>query len=318
MTGIAALLDIGKKSLFANQAAIEVIGNNISNANTPGYSRQAVRLEDGLYINSSPGQLGSGVNAVEVIRYFDEFIEAQYLTKSSEQQRWQTLYENLQGVEMVLNESSAEGINSALNAFWADWQKLASNPDDTGVRSALLGHADSLEQAVQAVQQDLARLQGQADDVIATEVDSINTILTTIATLNAQITVTEETGKNNANGLRDQRAELVRQLAAKMDINYIDNGLGNVTITTKSGHTLVDGSIAFRLGFESSPTIADLACFPYVMLAPEGGVSLLDFPALRRWTDRVKRIPGVSVMAGIFPASPSRQQAPTERGAIAM
>ena len=54
------------------------------------------------------------------------------------------------------------------------------------------------------------------------------------------------------------------------------------------------------------------------MLAPEGGVSLLDFPALRRWTDRVKRIPGFSVMAGIFPASPSRQQAPTERGAIAM
>jgi len=258
MTGIAALLDIGKKSLFANQAAIEVIGNNISNANTPGYSRQAVRLEDGLYISSSPGQLGSGVNAVEVIRYFDEFIEAQYLTKSSEQQRWQTLYENLQSVEMVLNESSADGINSALNVFWADWQKLASNPDDTSVRSALLGHASSLEQAIQAVQQDLARLQGQADDVITAEVKSVNTILATIATLNAQLTVTEETGKNNANGLRDQRAELVRQLAEKMDINYIDNGLGNVTITTRAGQTLVDGSNAFRLAFEAPQAIADL------------------------------------------------------------
>lgn len=66
------------------------------------------------------------------------------------------------------------------------------------------------------------------------------------------------------------------------------------------------------------PTIADLACFPYVMLAPEGGISLLDFPALRRWTDRVKRIAGFAVMAGIFPASPSRQQAPTEHGAITM
>ncbi|MFO1182369.1 glutathione S-transferase family protein [Ottowia sp.] len=66
------------------------------------------------------------------------------------------------------------------------------------------------------------------------------------------------------------------------------------------------------------PTIADLACFPYVMLAPEGGISLLDFPALRRWTDRVKRIAGFTVMAGIFPASPSRQQAPTEHGAITM
>ena len=68
MPGIASMFDIGKKSLFANQAAIEVVGNNISNANTPGYSRQAVRLEDGNYISYAPGQLGTGVNAVEVIR----------------------------------------------------------------------------------------------------------------------------------------------------------------------------------------------------------------------------------------------------------
>lgn len=51
-----------------------------------------------------------------------------------------------------------------------------------------------------------------------------------------------------------------------------------------------------------TPTIADIACFPYVMLAQEGGVSLQDYPAIRRWTDRVKRIEGFTVMSGIFPA----------------
>ncbi len=50
------------------------------------------------------------------------------------------------------------------------------------------------------------------------------------------------------------------------------------------------------------PTIADLALFPDVMLSDQGGISLLDYPALRRWTDRVKRIPGFTVMAGIYPA----------------
>lgn len=50
------------------------------------------------------------------------------------------------------------------------------------------------------------------------------------------------------------------------------------------------------------PTIADLALFPDVMLSDQGGISLLDYPALRRWTDRVKRIPGFVVMAGIYPA----------------
>ena len=52
------------------------------------------------------------------------------------------------------------------------------------------------------------------------------------------------------------------------------------------------------------PTIADLALFPDVMLAEQGGVSLLDYPALRRWTDRFKRVPGFTVMAGIYPAGP--------------
>jgi glutathione S-transferase len=50
------------------------------------------------------------------------------------------------------------------------------------------------------------------------------------------------------------------------------------------------------------PTIADLACFPYVMLSEEGGISRLPYPAVRRWTDRVKRIPGFTPMPGIFPS----------------
>jgi flagellar hook-associated protein 1 FlgK len=258
MPGIASLFNIGKQSLFANQAAIEVVGNNISNANTEGYSRQAVRFEDGYYVSYTPGQLGTGVNAAEVIRYFDEFTEVMYNTKSSEQQRWQKLHENLQNVEMIFNESNAQGINSALSAFWADWQTLSTSPDNQSVRAALLGHASNLEQAIGVVQADLQRLQGQMDDTIAAEVKEINTLLKSIAELNSQLTVTEETGKNNANGLRDQRAALVRQLAEKIDINYIDNGLGNVTITTKAGHTLVDGTNAFRLAFESAPFSASL------------------------------------------------------------
>lgn len=51
------------------------------------------------------------------------------------------------------------------------------------------------------------------------------------------------------------------------------------------------------------PTIADLACFPYVMLSEEGGIPRIDYPAIRRWCDRVKRIEGFIGMSGIFPTS---------------
>lgn len=258
MPGLSGLLDIGKKSLFASQAAIEVVGNNISNANTPGYSRQSVRLEDGLYLNYSPGQLGTGVNAVEVLRHFDEFVEKQYNTKMSEQERWAQLYQNLQGVEGIFNEANSEGISAALKAFWADWQKLSVDPQNASIRTALLGHASNLERALEAAKADLDRIQGQIDGTISQEVDEINKILKGIAEVNQQISAYEETGKNNANGLRDQRASLVRQLAEKIDISYVDNGLGNVTIMTKAGHTLVDGREYFRLAFEGPQVITDL------------------------------------------------------------
>ncbi|NMG40934.1 glutathione S-transferase [Chelativorans sp. ZYF759] len=54
------------------------------------------------------------------------------------------------------------------------------------------------------------------------------------------------------------------------------------------------------------PTIADIACFPYVILSEEGGISRQDYPAIRRWCDRVKRLPGFIVMSGVFPAGPAK------------
>jgi glutathione S-transferase len=59
------------------------------------------------------------------------------------------------------------------------------------------------------------------------------------------------------------------------------------------------------LSSRDHPTIADIACFPYVMLSEEGGISRLPYPAIRRWTDRVKRIPGFALMPGIFEAWPA-------------
>lgn len=57
----------------------------------------------------------------------------------------------------------------------------------------------------------------------------------------------------------------------------------------------------------SEPTIADIACFPYVILSEEGSIMRQDYPAIRRWTDRVKRLPGFIVMPGVFPAGPDQQ-----------
>jgi len=261
MVGITSLFEIGKRSLLASQSAIQVTGNNISNANTEGYSRQRVRLEDGLYINTVPGQIGTGVQAAEVLRDFDEFIELQYLGKSSEYLRWDTLSARLQDVEGAFNEANTEGMNTALARFFADWQQLATRPDDSNVRTALLADAQNLQIFLTGADSRLEQMRAQADAALEDDVKTINGLLRDIARLNVAILGAEVPGSINANGLRDERAALVRTLAEKMDIVYVDNGGGNVTITTKAGQTLVSRGEYFELKVEGPQAIADVAAF---------------------------------------------------------
>ncbi len=255
---IGSILDIGRTALFANQKSIQVISNNVANANTPGYRRQAVRLEESMPINTAPGQMGTGVTTKEVFRYFDSFIEAMYNEKSSDKEMWQSLNDNLAGVEILFNESIQGGLNEVLAGFWEDWQELSKRPEDNIVRSALMGNSANLVSTIQRLDNDLRRIQGQVDDHIMQDVKRVNEILNEISSINKEINVREIPGSVNLNEMRDRRDLLVRELAEKVDINYIDNGGGNITITTRAGHTLVDGSHAFELKYESNKILTNL------------------------------------------------------------
>ena len=127
MSGITSLLSMGAGALRANQAALQVTGNNISNVDTEGYSRQSVVLKDGQYVNTFTGQVGTGVVAQEVVRAHDKFVEAQYLTKVSARDRYQTLYNGLQSVQNLVNESNTDGLNTSLSTFFDDWGDLTTN-----------------------------------------------------------------------------------------------------------------------------------------------------------------------------------------------
>ena len=249
MSGILSTLDIGKQALNVSQSQIAVTGNNIANADTAGYSRRVVNLEESTPLNSTPGQIGNGVDATEVARIFDEFIEAQYNTKLSDQQKWDALHTNLQNVEMLFNENQEGRLNDVMADFFKDWQDLSINPDDSNVRSAVIGDSQSLVETIGMLSDDLNRLEDQMDGFVTQEVQEVNELVRQIAELNNQIQINEKPGIN-ANVSRDERALKVQELAQKLDINYIDNGGGKVTITTGSGQTLVDGDSYFELGVE--------------------------------------------------------------------
>jgi flagellar hook-associated protein 1 FlgK len=258
MPGINSILDIGRWALFGNQAAIHVTGNNISNVNTEGYSRQEVRFEEQQTIDYRPGQIGMGVEAAEVIRHFDEFVEEQFLDKFGMQSRYESLWETLKGVDSLMDESNTDGLSAALGQFYQAWQDLSLRPDDYSTREALLGHSQNLTSLMQNMDADMAQLQSQMDDFVSQNISEINGIMDEIAGINLQISSHHIEGVNNANTLFDERARLVRDLAQYIDVDVIDNGGSDFQVMTKSGHTLVDGTETFTLAFETARATANL------------------------------------------------------------
>jgi flagellar hook-associated protein 1 FlgK len=258
MPGISSILNIAQSGLRASQLAIEVTGNNIANVDTEGYCRQVLLLEEAMSISYSPGQLGTGVLAKQVVRLFDKFIELQYLDKSSTASSYEAAYSALQSVEALFNEANTSGISSALSKFLADLQELTLNPETSAVRQVVVDDAQNLLSMIAQVDSDLASIQTQMDNYIAQDVDRINKLAREIADLNRQIDQYAVEGANNPNSLYDLRDVKVRELASIVDIQYVDNGYGDITIMTKAGHTIVDGTTTFTFAFEQGKTTKQL------------------------------------------------------------
>ncbi|WP_234085660.1 glutathione S-transferase family protein [Azonexus sp. R2A61] len=108
-------------------------------------------------------------------------------------------------------------------------------------------------------------------------------------------------------------AEVVQWLSTAA--NEVQNGPASARLIDKFGYSLdkadtlrraarilplLEGRLArhpwLALG---RPSIADCAVFPYVALAPEGGVDLTPYPAILAWIERVKGLPGFLSMPGV-------------------
>ena len=251
-SSVNSILNMGAGALFANQAAIQTTGNNISNVNTIGYSRQKVRFEEWPALDFVPGQMGQGVRAAEVYRMFNSFVERNYLHQSTMESRWDEQLQLLQTVESLFNESNSVGIGSSLSAFFNAWHDLAGDGSSTANRTALLSTAETLSSFIKESDAAMAALQNQMDGIIKANVTEANTLIKEIAELNRQIGIHHERGVNNANTLMDQRDLKVRQLAEIIDIDVIDRGGADYVVNTKAGMSLVEKEVSYSLEFHGA------------------------------------------------------------------
>jgi flagellar hook-associated protein 1 FlgK len=246
MIDIYSVMSLAGNALLANQKAISVIGNNIANVNTPGYSRQKLLLETSAPVQTSVGPMSYGVEAVSVDRVYDRFLGVQINAESETLGRWEAQKDSLELAEVIFNESGEFGLSQSINRFWGSWQDLSNDPSSYNERVVLQAHSDVMTGTFNRIYSDLQNAQQGLDGSIEGAVADINQLSQQIADLNQKVMEVEASGYT-ANDYRDQRELALKELAGLIDINAFEDTSGRVTVSVGAGQTLVESSSSRNL-----------------------------------------------------------------------
>lgn len=247
-------IEIGKSAVSAHQLALEVVAQNVANANAPGYSRQVAKLKP-LDAQASPwGTVekfsGRGVDVERVIRLRDAFLDKQIRQETSAFGEASAKLNNLNQIQVVMDELSDTGIRARLDEFWDSLHELSLYPESLSVRGALVQRALALCEAFKHTVNWLGQLQQNVSEEIEASVSRINDIGRQIKELNEQI-VRAKARSETPNTLEDKRDSLIDEMAelVPVDVTTLPEG---ATIVKVAGVPLVETDFVRELSFSKA------------------------------------------------------------------
>lgn len=248
--GDFATLNTALSGLLAHRRALDVIGHNVANANTEGYTRRRAELTP-LSATVMPGvfagtdRLGGGVTVAGVTRIRDEFLEVRALREHGLGGRTAAEASMLTSIEQAIPEPSDVGLAAQLAEFWSAWDDAANNPSDVSVRTALLERATTLTDSMRRVASQFSDIRDNSVQQISANVAQVNATAARVAELNGQIQAATVAGLD-PHDLSDQRDKLVLELGklAGVTVRNLDNGVADVYL---GGSALVSGNQSWAL-----------------------------------------------------------------------
>lgn len=243
---IGSLLYTSRDSLLAHQMALDIVGANIANVDTPGYSRQRVDLKStgNITVGGSNAQIGVTVNAVD--RIYDRYLDSQITEQQQNMGYSDTMLQSLQNMEVMIDDTNGGGINDQLNKFWASWEDLSKNPGGIVERTALVATAENLTGSFAAYRQNLETINTDLNRSIADVVSQINDKVSEITDLNAKI-ITIPGDKGDRNILLDKRSQALKELSGLIDITQVETADGSVSVFMSNGEPLLQGNLGQTL-----------------------------------------------------------------------
>lgn len=249
MLGLFGALNMAAQSLDAQQAGVEVCGNNMANANNPAYAEEVLDLSTGTPLPTDIGPEGTGVQATGITEVRDALLDQQIRAAASTTGSLTSQQTALQYAQDALGEQistgssvgSAGGLDSDLSGLFDSFQTLSTNPASLTNRQAVISQAQQLAAQFNQVDQQLTSINGQLNQSVQTGVASANQLLTQIAGLNQQIVSSQATSGGTANSLIDQREQELESLAGLVNTQTSANSNGSVNVSV-DGQLLVSGS----------------------------------------------------------------------------
>jgi flagellar hook-associated protein 1 FlgK len=228
--GLSSALGIGSSALSAYQAAMQLIGQNIANAGTPGYTRSSPSLTSVPGAGSSSGQFGGGVFLDSIRRHVSESLNARLRTATSDQQSADTERTSLSRVEDIFDPLGDANLGTLLGNFFKTVGNLQNTPESPSARNLVVSSLQALSDRIRDIHGDLGNLRSDLDSQIGTAVDQADQIATKIADLNSQIALAEAATGPGTSQLRDQRDQLLSQLSQIVSITVREQPSGAVNV----------------------------------------------------------------------------------------
>ncbi|WP_394375629.1 flagellar hook-associated protein FlgK [Stutzerimonas frequens] len=242
---MADLLSIGLSGLAASKTQLSITGHNITNVNTPGYSRQDASQATRSPQFSGAGYIGSGTSLVDVRRSYSEFLTSQLRSSTSLNRDVEAYKSQIDQLDSLL-AGTTTGITPSLQKFFSALQTAAEDPANIPARQLVLAEAEGLARRFNTVYDRLSEQNNFTNKQMAAVTDQVNRLAGSIGSLNEAIAVAAANGKQ-PNDLLDARDEAVRQLSGYIGVTVVPQDDSSFNIFIGSGQPLVVGSAAARL-----------------------------------------------------------------------
>lgn len=260
-----SLISIGLSGVTASQTALNTTGNNITNVDTEGYSRQTVEQVASAAQSIGVAYVGTGTTVADVRRIYSDYLNSQLRSSTSLDAEAQTYYTSISSVDSLLADSTT-GISSALSSFFDALQTVSSTPTDTSARALLLTSAQSLSDRFASVYSQLADQNSYVNSQLSASANEVNALAQKIADYNQAITAASASGAT-PNSLLDARDQAVSDLSELVGVSVVEQD-GSYNVYIGSGQPLVVGNTVSTLS--AVPSTDDPSRYSLVLTGSSG------------------------------------------------